>query len=319
MAKRLEVSRSSHVGWESHHLCLYFSCPVKDSAAQSYHHQDRREWSWLSVCTPLGLVFHAHILPRHYPHVGHLKNMYCPIICCPAGSRGTSILPCVGMAAAWKPGERNVDEKSSFSSDDTAASSFEDNSTTAGCREVTCMRRAYANSLQIGLASVIHPFTPSPLQNQIILETDMLFCLLKLTKFTPPHGGGLTFYYTSHVMNRFIHRARFLNRFENGLDLAENSIEYVLQTSWDRKSMFFSANRARPGSQKLLLNGFTEQRFLRNEKKAYHIRIGIKFDWVGGVRRFFNTSGVGFSFVSSRLVRRMQRGASQVVVWVLGI
>jgi len=36
--------------------------------------------------------------------------------------------------------------------------------------------------------------------------------------------------------------------------------------------MFFSANRARPGSQKLLLNGFTEQSFLRNEKKAYQNR-----------------------------------------------
>jgi len=37
---------------------------------------------------------------------------------------------------------------------------------------------------------------------------------LKLTKFPPPYGGGLTFYYASHDMNRFIphvHRARPLN------------------------------------------------------------------------------------------------------------
>jgi len=37
------------------------------------------------------LVFHADILPRHHPYVGHLKNMYCPIICCPAGSSDTSM------------------------------------------------------------------------------------------------------------------------------------------------------------------------------------------------------------------------------------
>ena len=28
----------------------------------------------------LGLVLHADILPRHYPYVGHLKSMCCPII-----------------------------------------------------------------------------------------------------------------------------------------------------------------------------------------------------------------------------------------------
>jgi hypothetical protein len=64
------------------------------------------------------------------------------------------------MAAGWKPGGRSIEEKSSLLSDDAAASSSEDKSTTAGCREVTCMRRAYANSLQIGVASVIHPFRP---------------------------------------------------------------------------------------------------------------------------------------------------------------
>jgi len=44
-------------------------------------------------------------------------------------------------------------------------------------------------------------------------------------------GGVLKFYYTSHDMNRFIshvHRARPLNGFENGPNLAENRIEYVL-------------------------------------------------------------------------------------------
>jgi len=58
--------------------------------------------------------------------------------------------------------------------------------------------------------------------------------MLKLTKFPPPYGGGLTFYYTSHDMNRFIphvDRARPLNEFENGPNLAENRIEYVLLTT----------------------------------------------------------------------------------------
>jgi len=44
-------------------------------------------------------------------------------------------------------------------------------------------------------------------------------------------GGGLSFYYTSHDMNRFIlhvHRARLLNGFENGPNLVEYRIEYVL-------------------------------------------------------------------------------------------
>ena len=40
----------------------------------------------------LGLVLHADILPRHHPYVGHLKSMCCPSICCPAGSRGTSMV-----------------------------------------------------------------------------------------------------------------------------------------------------------------------------------------------------------------------------------
>jgi len=60
--------------------------------------------------------------------------MYCPIICCPAGARGTSMLPCGGMAAGWKLGGRGIEEKSSLLSDDAAASSSEDKSTTAGCR-----------------------------------------------------------------------------------------------------------------------------------------------------------------------------------------
>jgi len=98
-----------------------------------------------SVCMwhrVLGLVFHADILPRHHPYVGHLQNMCCPIICCPAGSRCTSMVPFGGIDAGWKPGGSKIGEKSSLLLEDSAASSSEDMSTTAGCREVTCMRRA---------------------------------------------------------------------------------------------------------------------------------------------------------------------------------
>jgi len=49
-----------------------------------------------------------------------------------------------------------MSEKSSLLSDDAASSSSEDKSTTAGCTNVMCMRRAYANSPQRGGASCIH-------------------------------------------------------------------------------------------------------------------------------------------------------------------
>jgi len=74
------------------------------------------------------------------------------------------------------------------------------------------------------------------------------FSMLKLTKFWPPFGGGSTFYYTSHVMQRFIlHicRARPLNGFENGSNSAENRIDHLLLTFWDGNSTIFSANQAR--------------------------------------------------------------------------
>jgi len=66
--------------------------------------------------------------------------------------------------------------------------------------------------------------------------------------------------------------ARPLNGFEIVPNLAKNRIEYVLLTTWDGNSIFFSANRAWPGSQKLPFNGFTEWNFLMNEEKAYQNR-----------------------------------------------
>jgi len=63
-----------------------------------------------------------------------------------------------GTDAGWKPGGSKIGEKSSLLSDGSAASSSEDQSTVTGCRDVTCMRSAYVNSPQMGVASVIHLF-----------------------------------------------------------------------------------------------------------------------------------------------------------------
>jgi len=70
------------------------------------------------------------------------------------------MLPGGGTDAGLKPGRSKIGEKSSLLSDDSAASSesSEDNSTVTGCRVLTCMQSAYANSPQMGVASVIHPF-----------------------------------------------------------------------------------------------------------------------------------------------------------------
>ena len=83
-------------------------------------------------------------------------------------------------------------------------------------------------------------------------------------------------------MNRIIphvHRAWPLNGFENGPNLAENTVEYVLVAEntiqyvlvvkWNRNSTFSSAN---PGSQKLPSNGFTEWNFLGKKERAYQNR-----------------------------------------------
>jgi len=61
-----------------------------------------------------------------------------------------------GMDTGRKPGGGRMIEKSSWLSDDAALSSLEDMSTTAGYRDVMCVRRAYANSQHRGVASCIH-------------------------------------------------------------------------------------------------------------------------------------------------------------------
>ena len=53
-------------------------------------------------------------------------------------------------------------------------------------------------------------------------------------KVSTSTGSFSLFHYTSHDMNRFIphvHRAQPLNGFENGPNLNENRIEYVLLTT----------------------------------------------------------------------------------------
>ena len=51
-------------------------------------------------------------------------------------------------------------EKSSLLSDDSASSSSEDMSTTAGCKDVMCVRRVYEHSQHGGVASCIHSVGP---------------------------------------------------------------------------------------------------------------------------------------------------------------
>ena len=115
------------------------------------------------------------------------------------------------------------------------------------------------------------PPPPNVVYSRFWYDFSMLF-----KKFPPPHGGGgHTFYCTSHDMKRFIphvHRARPLNGLENGPNLAENRIEYVMLKTRDKNSIFFSANWARASSQKLPLNGYTEWNFLKDKQKAYQNR-----------------------------------------------
>ena len=61
-----------------------------------------------------------------------------------------------GMDIGWKPGGGRMSEKSSLLYDDAESSSSEDMSTTTGCKEVMCVRRAYANSQHRGFGSCIH-------------------------------------------------------------------------------------------------------------------------------------------------------------------
>ena len=61
-----------------------------------------------------------------------------------------------GIDTGRKPGGGRMNRKSSWLSDDAASLSSEDMSTTAGCRDVMCVRRTYAYSPQREVASCIH-------------------------------------------------------------------------------------------------------------------------------------------------------------------
>ena len=62
-----------------------------------------------------------------------------------------------GMDTGWKPVGVRMSEKSSSLSDDAASSSLEDMSTTAGCRDVMCAWRAYANSQHHEKGGFLYP------------------------------------------------------------------------------------------------------------------------------------------------------------------
>jgi len=133
----------------------------------------------------------------------------------------------------------------------------------------------FAGSISVCAFVLLVTVWPPP-ANVIYSQFWCAFLILKPTKFPHPYRGGLTFYYTSHDINRFIphvHRAQPLNGFETvwiWLKIEWNTF------CWDRNSIFSSAYRALPGSQKLSINSFTEWNFLGNKEKAYQNRGKIR-------------------------------------------
>ena len=70
--------------------------------------------------------------------------------------------------------------------------------------------------------------TPSTQSN--LFPKVMSFFHVETHKVSTSIRGGFTFYYTSHVMKKFIphfHRARSLNGFKIGSNLAENTIDRI--------------------------------------------------------------------------------------------
>jgi len=136
-------------------------------------------------------------------------------------------------------------------------------------------------SLRIAFVREIPNPTLPPPHHQIYFRNWYAFPMLKVTKFAPPSILGCFHVLLHKKFHEQVHSARSsctanarpLNGFENGPNLTENRIEHVLLTTSKGNSIFFSANRrAWPGSQKWLLNGCTEWKFLRNKEKAYQNR-----------------------------------------------
>ena len=128
--------------------------------------------------------------------------------------------------------------------------------------------------------------------NQIYSQNWCSFSMLKLTQFPSPFGGGFTFHYTRHVMKRFIphvRRARPLNGFENGSNLAGIRIEYDLLISWDGYSFSQRTSSVRKSYHEMdLRNGISL------EIKARYIKFGNKLilGWGGESRDSFKKIGM---------------------------
>jgi len=77
------------------------------------------------------------------------------------------------MDTGWKPEARGrrMCEKSSLLFQDGALSSSEDRSTTAGCWDVMCVRRAYAKSPKRGVAFGMHLRNFQDLGRRFFLST----------------------------------------------------------------------------------------------------------------------------------------------------
>jgi len=89
-----------------------------------------------------------------------------------------------GMDTGWKPRGGRRGEKSSLLSDDAASSSSEDMSTTAGCKDVMCVRRAYANSQHRGVRRNVVYWNPNG-------RSSMISCAIKSFK---RHSQGMSLF-----------------------------------------------------------------------------------------------------------------------------
>jgi len=131
-----------------------------------------------------------------------------------------------------------------------------------------------------GALKTILPPVLLPHQNQIYSET-MSFSI-KSQSFHL-HSGGVSSFTTQAMYWRGSFRTFIMH--ENGPNLTENRIEYVLLTSRDGNFIFFSTNWLGPGSassQKLTWNGFTEWNLHRNKEKAYRYQIRKQIWLCGG-------------------------------------
>jgi len=109
----------------------------------------------------------------------------------------------------------------------------------------TSFTNIYVYALHILFTNIFICVTP-PTQSNLFPILIFLFYVETHKVSTSNRGGVLILLHKPcHEEDHSAHSSRTpLNGFENGLNLAENRIEYVLLTTWDGNSIFPSENRA---------------------------------------------------------------------------